>query len=141
MSAPRRHCFTYGSLMCENIMFAVCGVALAATPAVLEGFSRHPVRDEDYPGMVPAGDGKVHGVLYRDLPPSAIARLDTFEGEQYVRSAVSVMFTDGSTVEADTYLFRPEHAALLLPGDWDYARFLREGRQRFELRYLGYTRI
>ncbi|PKO57250.1 MAG: gamma-glutamylcyclotransferase [Betaproteobacteria bacterium HGW-Betaproteobacteria-19] len=141
MSNPHRHCFTYGSLMCESIMFAVCGMPLAATPAVLEGFSRHPVRDEDYPGMVPASGSTVNGVLYHDVPPAALARLDTFEGSQYLRITVKVKLAEGGMLDADTYVFRPEHAALLLPGDWDYANFLRDGRQRFERRYVGYTRL
>ena len=141
MSTGLRHCFTYGSLMCESIMLAVCGMALAATPARLAEFSRHPVRGEDYPGMVPAPGCEVHGVLYRDVPQEAIARLDAFEGAQYLRTTVAVTLTDGSLFEADTYVFRPEQAGLLLPGDWDYAHFLHEGRQRFERRYGGYGRI
>lgn len=137
-----RHCFTYGSLMCEEIMFAVCGAAAASTPATLAGYRRHPVADEAYPGMVPAADAHVEGVLYRDLTPAAIARLDAFEGPQYRRDTVSVRLADGSTVvDAETYVFRPEFAHLLLPGDWDFEHFLRHGRAAFEARYVGYARI
>lgn len=141
MSTAALHCFTYGSLMCAEIMAAVCGMTLASAPALLEDFSRHPIRDQDYPGMVPARGGEVRGVLYRDVPPLALARLDAFEGVQYERTTVRVKLADGSPIEAETYVFRPEHAALLLPGEWDYPRFLSEGRVRFERQHIGYTQI
>lgn len=136
-----RHCFTYGSLMCADIMTAVCGMELAAEPATLAGYRRHPVRDEAYPGMRPTPGHAVAGVLYRDAPPAAIERLDAFEGPQYERVTVGVRLADGNAIEADTYVFRPEYAGLLLPGDWDFDRFLREGKPRFERLYVGYDRI
>ena len=46
------HCFTYGSLMCDDIMAKVAGTPLAATPARLDGYRRSPVIGEAYPGMV-----------------------------------------------------------------------------------------
>ncbi len=136
-----RHCFTYGSLMCEEIMFAVCGAPAAAAPATLVGYRRHPVAGEAYPGMLPTAGAQVDGVLYRDLTPAALARLDAFEGPQYRRETVSVRLADGSTVEAETYVFRAEFADLLRPGDWDFDDFLRHGRAAFEARYVGYARI
>ena len=56
------HCFTYGSLMCDDIMGAVCAAApLSPLPARLAGFRRAPVIGVEYPGMVPAADGLVEG--------------------------------------------------------------------------------
>lgn len=135
MSEQSRNCFTYGSLMTEHIMFGVCGIQLSAKPARLAGFSRHPVKDEDYPGIVPSEEHEVHGVLYLDVPADALARLDAFEGELYRRTPVTVECQDGQHLPADTYVFRPEHAHLLLPGDWDEAAFEREGRARFERKF------
>lgn len=135
MTGHNRHCFTYGSLMTEHIMFGVCGMQLSAKPARLAGFSRHPVKDEDYPGIVPSDADEVHGVLYLAVPADAIARLDAFEGEQYRRTPVTVECPDGQQLSADTYVFRPELAHLLLPGDWDEAAFEREGRARFERKF------
>lgn len=136
-----RHCFTYGSLMCEDIMSAVCGMPVAGETATLAAHRRHPVRGEAYPGMLPTPGFSVAGVLYRGLPPAAVERLDAFEGPQYERASVTVTLTDGSRIEADTYLFRPELAGQLLPGDWDFERFLREGKPRFEQQYVGYDRL
>ncbi|TVT58222.1 MAG: gamma-glutamylcyclotransferase [Azoarcus sp. PHD] len=137
MTGHNRHCFTYGSLMTPHIMFEVCGMKPAAIPATLEGHRRHPVRGEDYPGIVTTRGHAVSGMLYLDVPPAALARLDAFEGEQYQRSGVTVVDAAGRQLAAEAYVFRPEYADLLLPGDWDVAAFEREGRQRFELKFVG----
>ncbi|MDR2688529.1 MAG: gamma-glutamylcyclotransferase, partial [Azoarcus sp.] len=126
------NCFAYGSLMYEPIMATVSAQKCAGIPATLEGYSRHALQGEDYPGMVAEAGGKIAGILYRGLPATAIARLDDFEGAQYLRTQVIVRTGDGSAIHAEAYVLRPEYAHLLLPGDWDYAHFLAEGRQRFQ---------
>lgn len=139
-----RHCFTYGSLMCEDIMAAVCAVpvgSVAARPANLAGYVRHPVAGETYPGMIPSPEDEVQGRLYLDLPPAAWPRLDRFEGEMYKRQAVNVRLEDGSEVEAEAYVFRPEFVGRLATGEWNFAAFLREGKNRFTGLYLGFQKI
>lgn len=133
-------CFTYGSLMCDDIMSAVAGMPARGEPAVLEQYGRHPVRDEDYPGMMPDAAGRVAGVLYRGLGEDALARLDRFEGEMYERRLVRVAAGAGH-IEAWTYVFRAEFAHLLMAGDWSYEAFLNEGKARFMQRYVGFDVI
>ncbi|MCB1956870.1 MAG: gamma-glutamylcyclotransferase [Rhodocyclaceae bacterium] len=135
------HCFTYGSLMCEDIMSTVCGYGLVGIDAMLAEFDRHPVQGEDYPAIVPSAGGCVAGRLYSDVRDAAWERLDRFEGNQYQRQRVRVVLADGSPCDAWTYVFRPAYQGLLLPGDWDFAAFLREGKVRFEGRYLGFQQI
>ncbi len=136
-----RHCFAYGTLMCEDIMRAVSGHLPPHERAELADYARHPVVGEHYPGIRPRPGARVAGVLYRDLGSTALARLDAFEGEQYLRRSVTVRLADGSAVPAETYVFKPQYAHLLAPGDWDYDAFLRSGRGGFEAQYLGYTRL
>lgn len=136
-----RHCFTYGSLMCEDIMRSVTGGRLEHEPAELAGFVRRPVIGEAYPGIHRAPGARVAGILYRDLTPAALDRLDAFEGERYTRELVRVRLRDGTTEMAHTYVFKPEVVHLLGNGDWDFEAFLRHGRRQFESRYLGFTRI
>lgn len=135
------HCFTYGTLMCPDIMSAVSGCNVTGEPATLAGFSRRAVRDEDYPGIRPDANASVEGVLYRDIDKGALARLDAFEGEQYRRETVVVALAGGSRITADTYVIKAEHADLLLPVDWDFDAFLTAGKARFQSRYLGFSRI
>lgn len=138
------HCFTYGSLMCDDIMAAVCGLpaaSLASQPAWLAGYGRHPVRGEHYPGMVAAPGQAVEGRVYLDLPASAWPRLDVFEGEYYERLPVRVAPDGGPEITAETYVFRPQFVHLLGEGDWDFEAFLREGKSRFSAMYLGFDRL
>lgn len=131
------HCFTYGSLMCEDIMSAVSGAHSRCQPATLEGYARHPVRGETYPGIVAVPACAVAGVLYFGLPAAAWPRLDRFEGEEYERRQVEVALADGRRVPAWTYVFRTACAHRLAEGEWDFARFLRSGKARFMAQFLG----
>lgn len=136
------HCFTYGSLMCEDIMSAVCGTPCTRhQAATLADHRRHPVIGQEYPGMVRTAGSSVAGVLYLDLPPAAWPRLDAFEGEEYTRERVEVTLPDGCSVTAWTYVFKPQYASRLAAGDWDFEHFLRHGKARFEAAYLGFATL
>lgn len=135
------HCFTYGSLMCADIMSSVCAVPLQGEPASLQDYARHPVRGEDYPGLVAVKGPLVEGILYRNVPPAAWPRLDAFEGVMYERRRIEVRCGDGTRVTAWAYVFKPAYGHLLESGDWDFSRFLAEGRERFCQRYLGFARL
>lgn len=135
------HVFAYGTLMCADIMRAACGGLPASKPAQLDGFSRHPVAGEEYPGIRRSAGAQVCGVLYLDVTPAQLAQLDTFEGAQYTREMVPVTLTDGRRISAETYVFADHLLHLLQAGDWDYTRFLEGGRSRFEGHYLGFERI
>ena len=132
------HAFTYGSLMWADIMARVCGREFASEPASLADHRRHPVRGQDYPGLLAAPGALVPGRLYRDVDEAAWARLDAFEGPEYERAAVVVALADGSMLPAQVYRFRAEFGPRLLPGDWDAEAFEREGRARFIARYVGF---
>lgn len=136
-----RHCFTYGSLMCEDIMSAVAVARCAHQPAILKGYRRAPVIGEHYPGIVAATDSEVAGVLYLELPESAWPRLDAFEGSRYARQQVRVRLEDGRREMAWAYVFRAEHAHRLAAGEWDFERFKRTGKARFERLYLGFDKL
>lgn len=140
-AAVTRHCFTYGSLMWADIMARVCGREFASEPASLADHRCHPVRGQDYPGLLAAPGGLVQGRLYRDVDAAAWARLDAFEGDDYERVEVQVALGDGRTLPAQVYRFRAACAAQLLAGDWDADAFAREGRQRFMARYAGFDQL
>lgn len=123
-------------------MGAVCAAApLTPLPARLAGFRRAPVHGVEYPGMVPAAGHAVEGVLYLGLPAAAWPRLDAFEGDEYQRSEVEVELADGRRLMAWTYVFKPEHAARLGEGEWDFQRFLETGKAKFEALYMGYEAL
>jgi gamma-glutamylcyclotransferase (GGCT)/AIG2-like uncharacterized protein YtfP len=135
MSAPSA-CFTYGSLMCEDIFRAVTGQSCPSEPARLDGYRRHPVRGEDYPGIRPATGARINGVLYLNITPKTLARLDAFEGTLYRRESVEVHTNDGAAVSAWVYVFHPARIHRLGDGGWDAEHFVRHGKARFMGRHF-----
>jgi gamma-glutamylcyclotransferase (GGCT)/AIG2-like uncharacterized protein YtfP len=133
--------FAYGTLMCDDILRDVAGCRLSAVAGTLRGYSRRAVRGEPYPALVPDPEGRVAGVVYRDVPDAAWRRLDRFEGEMYVGQTVEVDLAEGGTLLAQTYVVRPEFRHRLAPSDWDFADFLRHGKARFQSHYVGYRAL
>lgn len=104
------HVFTYGSLMFPAIWRRVVRGGHRALPAVLDGYARHAVRGELYPGIVLRPGASVDGMLYLDVSEAELAVLDAFEGSEYRRENVMVRTAaDMQTVAADTYLFLAGH--------------------------------
>ncbi len=133
--------FAYGTLMCDDIMVEVSGSRLSHARGVLKDFSRHSVKGEHYPAIVPDGRGRVEGVVYLNVPDSAWDRLDRFEGEMYARELVQIELNDGGSLLAATYVVRPEFLNHLEESGWNFADFLRNGKTSFERRYKGYQSL
>jgi gamma-glutamylcyclotransferase (GGCT)/AIG2-like uncharacterized protein YtfP len=115
--------FTYGTLMLPEVMEIVAGRRFAARDATLVGYRRRLLRDRVYPGLVPAAGESVGGVLWEDLDPPALARIDRFEDAPYERVELRVAVAPGESCAAFVYLLRPEHAALATDAAWHEAEF------------------
>ena len=140
-AVPCSDLFTYGSLMCEDIMTEVAGTRLNCEPATLPGYRRFLVKDEQYPGVVAQAGGFVPGIVYHGLVAESWQRLDRFEGEMYKRQPVRVWYNDGREAMVDCYLFRPEFAHRLSSTEWDFAAFLQGGKSLFQHQYCGFKAI
>lgn len=103
--------FTYGSLMFAEVWQPLVGGRYLSEPAVLPGYRRFAVPGVAYPGIVAAPGQEVAGLLYRDVAPDDLARLDLFEGAEYRRDALPVTLADGSVLVAETYVWL-DHARL-----------------------------
>ena len=125
--------FTYGTLMCDDIMAEVSGPDCVLNPCkvTLKGYKRRKISDENFPALVINPTGSVEGVLYPDLPDSALKRLDIYEGDMYFRETVAVEREDGKTLKATAYIIKPEHEKDLGPDDWDFGEFLRKEKEDF----------
>ena len=130
--------FAYGTLMCEDIMFAVTGSHFSRTAGFLRDYRRLAVKDEVYPGILPERGRVVEGIVYRELPDIAWARLDAFEGEMYQRQIVSVNLADSASVEVYTFVVRPEFENRLDSSEWNFEKFLQSGKKTFETHYAGF---
>ncbi len=127
--------------MCCDIMNQVAGLQSNFASATLKGFKRSTIRGEEYPGIVAHPGSEVEGVLYFDLPPKAIERLDIFEGVQYSRQDVLVMTAQLTQYAAMTYVIKPEYCYLLTDNPWNYELFLTIGKSKFLETYLGFRKI
>ena len=65
------------------------------------------------PGMV------TRGLVYLDVSDAALARLDAYEGECYVRVPVAAEGEDGGVIGAEVYLMRSEYRWMVLPERWE----------------------
>ena len=133
--------FAYGSLMCADIMASVVGGHLRCTPATLPGYRRFLVREEQYPGVIAGMGGAVAGLVYHDISVEGWSRLDRFEGEMYTRLPVSVQDTNGHEFRVCCYVVRNEFHHRLTTTEWNYAAFLRQGKQIFQSQYCGFKEI
>ena len=117
---------------------------LNTRPAVLKGYTRHKVRDCDYPAIIishpPSTRSEescsVRGTLVTGLSAADVYRLDIFEGDEYERRKVNVELVvsdvgDGSAglgadeIETDTYVWIDGNERLE-DEEWDFETFVRE---------------
>ncbi|KAG1743432.1 hypothetical protein EDB19DRAFT_1698454 [Suillus lakei] len=98
--------FFYGTLMHPEILKRVIGndgSQLQMCPALLLDYTRHQVKNEDYPGILPYSQSRemfdhdlnseeksVRGCLVTGLSEEDVRLLDVFEGNQYTREVVSI---------------------------------------------------
>jgi gamma-glutamylcyclotransferase (GGCT)/AIG2-like uncharacterized protein YtfP len=130
--------FSYGSLMCSDIMSKVTDCHLDYCQAVLNNFFRSKMHGREYPGIVEQPEAQVSGVLYRKLSPKALQRLDAFEGEMYQRQEVEVMTKEHGIAVAMTYVIKPRYRDQLTDEEWDFSYFLAFGKKIFEKTYFGF---
>ncbi|GJJ08664.1 hypothetical protein Clacol_002883 [Clathrus columnatus] len=131
--------FFYGTLLHPQVLKRVLdhdGEHFQVAPAILLDYTRHHVRDCDYPAIIPSSSShewfkhqltaeqcSVRGTLVTGLSSEDMVRIDLFEGEEYHRKLVEVRpltaltpFIDSS--ETITTLMSPEAAfshEILLP--------------------------
>ncbi|MBC8218812.1 MAG: gamma-glutamylcyclotransferase [Planctomycetes bacterium] len=118
MTEQRINLFIYGSLRDRKIFQSVCGftfsrkpsridsVTLFAEPALLPGYRRLSP-DNVYYYAVSQPSARIDGMVIYDVPASAMAEIDRYEGKRYERETVRVN-TAAGYVEAQAYLVTHE---------------------------------
>lgn len=115
--------FTYGSLMFPEVWLRVAGQPFPSQAGVLRDFAAWKVRGETYPGLAPHPHVETPGVVYLNVFPDALARLDAFEGPFYQRTAVNIALADGESITAYAYVVAPAHRDSLEKIPWDAVEF------------------
>lgn len=118
MHRQKTNIFIYGSLRDSRIFQSVSGYSFArkpskadartlrAEPAFLPGH-RRVSPDNVYWYAVKAPDARIEGLVVRDVPLTALAEIDRYEGKRYQRETVQV-HTAGGMIEAQAYLVTTE---------------------------------
>ena len=120
----------YGTLSIPEVMATVLGRRLDDVPARAPGFARVRMRNRVYPAAVEAPGAWLEGRLYLGLDGSMLARIDRFEGRQYVRRRIEVHVEDALR-PADLYVLRDAYRATALDEPWDMEAFVREHLSAF----------
>ena len=135
------HVFTYGSLMVSSVMEAVTGNRFACRKALLRGYARFRLEGATYPGLIPRENATTEGVLYLDVDPSSMARLDAFEGSFYDRVRVETEMAEGGRLEAEVYVVAPRHRHRLSAQTWHLDAFRRDHLAAFLASYHGFSAL
>ncbi len=110
--------FIYGSLRDSRIFQSVSGFAFTRRPSKLDdktlfaemAFLPHHRRvspDNVYYYAVPTPTARIEGLVIHEVPLTAIAEIDRYEGKRYQRETVRV-YTGHGVVEAQAYLVTTE---------------------------------
>lgn len=131
--------FVYGSLMDREIMNHASGSDPIGEKAVLPDFGRYQVKNVQYPGMRKEQGNQVDGLLYLDVGPDAVNRLDIFEGDMYTRMEVEVRLEEKNEVRrAMAYVVNDEYVHTLSSSGWSFEEFLATGKPLFTAGYHGF---
>ncbi|MFQ5784460.1 MAG: gamma-glutamylcyclotransferase family protein [Alphaproteobacteria bacterium] len=134
--------FFFGTLRDRELLEIVLGRAVAdedMTPATLPDHALKRVVEEGYPALVPRPGGSVEGVLVRGLDAGDIARLEWFEGKEYVPAVVEVRRAGGGRAgdeRAAALIQTPTDALEIADADWHFARW----RGKEKARVVSLTR-
>jgi gamma-glutamylcyclotransferase (GGCT)/AIG2-like uncharacterized protein YtfP len=137
------HVFTYGTLMFPEVWQVVVGRSFATVEGTAAGYAVYGVRNAAFPGMAAADDHQAaRGVVYLDVDHAAVARLDLFEDDFYVRQTLSIACDDGQRRAADAYVVPNENRAVLTQDLWRADEFIASGGlHQFIERFAGFTRL
>jgi gamma-glutamylcyclotransferase (GGCT)/AIG2-like uncharacterized protein YtfP len=110
--------FTYGTLMFPEVWARAAREECVSRRAVLHGYEARRLSGVAFPGLIEAPDVTTPGLLYLNVSPEAMARLDTYEDDFYTRVPVTVELENGETMTAQVYLMSPEYRLIVLPERW-----------------------
>ncbi|HVT28869.1 MAG TPA: gamma-glutamylcyclotransferase family protein [Lacipirellulaceae bacterium] len=135
--------FTYGTLMFPEVWEVVVGSSFATVVGTAAGFEIFRIRDAVFPGIIEdAGTNAVEGVVYLDVDSAAVARLDRFEDDFYVRRALTIECRDGRRRTAEAYVVPQANRHVLTDEPWNRESFVASGGlEDFMNRFAGFGRV
>lgn len=102
-----------------ELLVALAGKSFSTKFGVLRGYTQFVIKDEGQSAMIPFPDKLVDGVVYLDVDAESLARLDSFQGNRFVREDVSVEGEGGEWLEASAYCLKLSRKEILSKDEWD----------------------
>ena len=131
--------FTYGSLMFSPVWDRVVAGNYLAASAVLHGYARRAVIDEDYPvAFASRPEDSICGIVYYDVEPDDVHRLDIFEGDYYQRVSVDLELPQLRVITADVYVVKQRYQRIISDQYWDPEDFQMNALAKFLADYDGF---
>jgi gamma-glutamylcyclotransferase (GGCT)/AIG2-like uncharacterized protein YtfP len=132
--------FTYGTLMFSPVWDTVVKANYRAASATLRGYSRRKISNAIYPVAFQADPQDfIQGIVYYDIEPADIKRLDEFEGAYYMRTSIRAELKEHPAVEADAYIIKPRYQHLISSQEWNPHDFQQRCLSEFMSAYEGFT--
>lgn len=88
--------------------------------ANLKGYVRRKIKGRVYPGIKEEKEGEIEGMLWLNVTPEAITRLNIFEGYEYISREVEVL-VKGVPTTAMVYIYA--FPAELSEEEWSFEVF------------------
>lgn len=92
--------------MDAELLSLVCGEhadSFVREPAVVHNHQPFWVLDDHYPVLVPLQGATTQGIILRDLPDEAIARIVFFEGGEFSVQSIEVVCENGASEEVSFF--------------------------------------
>lgn len=142
MPSTTKSLFTYGTLQVDEIWRRVAGKSCDTLAGTAHNFAIRQIHNAEYPGIYAALDETVSGVVYLNVDQTTLARLDSFEGRQYVRRPIEVECEDEVVRTCDAYLVAEDCLHQLSDAAWRLETFVQGGAlDRFWRRYTGFEAL
>jgi len=131
--------FTYGTLMFSPVWDTVVKANYRASSAVLRGYKRRKIINDNYPVAFEAdAEDFINGIVYYDVEPADINRLDEFEGSYYRRTLINAELSEHRPIEADVYIIKPRYRHLISSQEWNPDDFQERCLSEFMSAYEGF---
>ncbi len=127
------HVFVYGTLLFPEILNGLTGRTFPETEATLPGFKRMRVKYGDYPAVIQAEGGQVHGKLIPNVDARSLEMLRFYEGDDY-ECIEAFVHLENKKVKALVFVWNNNRDLLTEP-DWSIKKF----KNNFLSDYIRYV--
>jgi len=108
----------YGTLLTPSVRALVLG-EVPVRSARLRGWERVYVAGKNYPGIRPSAGAEIDVAIVTEVTAPMLTRADAFEGSEYVRERLPVVFDDNAGADV-AFFYIPTPVVPLSDTVWHY---------------------